>query len=830
MITILLPRQKGACHTEAFRESAEFLFEMLRQKDIAVSINEEDVDYCFSDQSYYIVFGAHLFSQIKPACNQVLVNLEQLAHSPLATDAYISLLKSSLTIDYCESNLSSYSHGIDDPTCLGILSLCGEELAGRLHVSGLKKEYHLFYGSLTERRREILSSLEEKGIPVLIKTDIYASELGFWLQKARSVINIHAYDAESPFESIRLMPLIANSIPVLTENSVLDESTQWLLKHGLRFVDFMSVQAFELDDVYLNHAKTIASTLESENRKHVASDYLVPLINWCNTITSTSAVAVYPRPWSYKLSGLHLGCGHAHIPTMLNLDIQHTDATDIQIDICSDNPWPLRCKNDHFPQGLSVEQGSISSVFMKCVVEHLDNPVTAMANIRDVLCPGGVAYIQVPYDLAYGAWQDPTHRRAYNQNSFKYYYEWSWYLGWEDWGLKTHSIRPILSSKGREMFSEGSSLEELSETPRAIEALEVLLIKKLIPRQTSFPGTTKNQVKSGVSTVTQSYFKDYKSKPEHLIQTLFQDGLVPETSIPQWHQKLQSTPRSRWKDCLPSVSICTPTTPARHLYLMNCLLQILSQDYPLGKIEWTIVADRDDKLVAELSSLSSNPIHINVIRVPPETSIGRKRNIAYSASNGDLICNYDDDDFYFPNRIMDAVQLLAERKIVASSYVGSNQLPIYFADIKELWLSKPRPGVACAGSFLFPRELALTSHHDEYVSHGEEISFTRNYSLQLIDQEPTNCMVCFAHSSNTFDKSKLRRNGEREWIKYAGGVDDSGLSYLHENQYFQNLLLIDSGQMLHSTLLSQIEAEVTLASLKLAAGTGSLGRLLQFLG
>ena len=38
--------------------------------------------------------------------------------------------------------------------------------------------------------------------------------------------------------------------------------------------------------------------------------------------------------------------------------------------------------------------------------------------------------IEVPYERAPTAWQDPTHVRAMNENSWLYYTEWFWYLGW----------------------------------------------------------------------------------------------------------------------------------------------------------------------------------------------------------------------------------------------------------------------------------------------------------------------------------------------------------------------------------------------------------------
>jgi hypothetical protein len=53
-----------------------------------------------------------------------------------------------------------------------------------------------------------------------------------------------------------------------------------------------------------------------------------------------------------------------------------------------------------------------------------------MTNVLTLLKEGGEIEIEVPYEKALTAWQDPTHIRAMNENSWLYYIEWFWYLGW----------------------------------------------------------------------------------------------------------------------------------------------------------------------------------------------------------------------------------------------------------------------------------------------------------------------------------------------------------------------------------------------------------------
>jgi hypothetical protein len=64
------------------------------------------------------------------------------------------------------------------------------------------------------------------------------------------------------------------------------------------------------------------------------------------------------------------------------------------------------------------------------VLEHVPDLSLLMTNALALLKEGGRFDIEVPYERALTAWQDPTHVRALNQNSWIYYTEWFWYLGW----------------------------------------------------------------------------------------------------------------------------------------------------------------------------------------------------------------------------------------------------------------------------------------------------------------------------------------------------------------------------------------------------------------
>jgi SAM-dependent methyltransferase len=110
------------------------------------------------------------------------------------------------------------------------------------------------------------------------------------------------------------------------------------------------------------------------------------------------------------------------------------------------------------------------------VLEHIPDLISAMRNCRDLLKVGGEFVISVPYELSLGAWQDPTHVRAFNENSWLYYTEWCWYLGWES-GFRLAELQFKLSELGSEMSKTAVSDEEILRTPRAVDSMKVTLCK-----------------------------------------------------------------------------------------------------------------------------------------------------------------------------------------------------------------------------------------------------------------------------------------------------------------------------------------------------------------
>ena len=167
---------------------------------------------------------------------------------------------------------------------------------------------------------------------------------------------------------------------------------------------------------------------------------------------------------------LNLGSGKDWREDCVNADIKDSVRCDWMTDIC-DIQWGrhFKCRFGF----ICIRPGIFEKIIAHDVLEHVSDLVKCMTNCKELLKVGGQMRIHVPYDLSYGAWQDPTHVRAFNEKSWLYYTDWHWYLGWKD--------RFELTLLEMRLSSVGEALElpqdEIIRTPRAVDSMYVVLTK-----------------------------------------------------------------------------------------------------------------------------------------------------------------------------------------------------------------------------------------------------------------------------------------------------------------------------------------------------------------
>jgi glycosyltransferase involved in cell wall biosynthesis len=212
---------------------------------------------------------------------------------------------------------------------------------------------------------------------------------------------------------------------------------------------------------------------------------------------------------------------------------------------------------------------------------------------------------------------------------------------------------------------------------------------------------------------------------------------------------------------LPFVSVCTPTYNRRP-FIPTMLKCFLHQDYPKDRMEWVIVDDGTDGIEDLL--LAANIPQVKYVRLPAKVPLGEKRNIMHRHAKGDIFVYMDDDDFYPPQRVSHAVEVLqANPKAMCA---GSTVLFIYFKHLDKIMQFGPYGSThATAGTFAFRRELLADTAYDDSAALGEERAFLKNYTVPFAQLDPRKVILVFSHAHNTFDKKTLLLNPARTIVR-----------------------------------------------------------------
>jgi hypothetical protein len=172
-------------------------------------------------------------------------------------------------------------------------------------------------------------------------------------------------------------------------------------------------------------------------------------------------------------------------------------------------------------------------------------------------------------------------------------------------------------------------------------------------------------------------------------------------------------------------------------------------------MEWIVYDDGQEEIKDLLDAARPFLPELFFIWSEDKMTLGEKRNRLNSEATGDIIVAMDDDDFYFPTRVMDAVMALTKNP--SAQLAGASEVYMFFTDTKEIWKAGPYfQGHATNGTMAWTKAYAAKHRYDETVAFAEEKSFLENYKNPLVQLNPKTVMLVMSHSDNTFDKTELR--------------------------------------------------------------------------
>jgi SAM-dependent methyltransferase len=465
---IALIRPRGYLHTEAFRELAETLQLGLQSLGHGAQIQENIVD----PRCTNLILGAHLLApeqmQILPP-GSIIYNLEQLGGAQLKP-AYYELAARRQIWDYDLRNIEHWKRLNCAYSPIHVPIGYVPELS-RIAASPCQDIDVLFYGSLNERRNRILNALKDAGIKVHAVFGVYGKDRDDLIARSKIVLNVHFYESKV-FEIVRVSYLLANSKAVVTECSSDAEMEEGVSDAVLglpydRLVE--GCRAVLESDTERQALETRGFQWFSQRKE---SDILSNALQPSASITTKPRIVEIPRK-------LNMGSGKDWREDYFNTDFDPYWEPDAVLDFSRALPIGQPLETQRFGT-VVLENNWFDEIIANDVLEHIPNLILAMTSCLNLLRVGGVFCIAVPYDLSWGAWQDPTHVRAFNERSWLYYTDWFWYMGWTEARFDIAQFDLGLSPVGKALAQQQMKGEDLVRHPRAVDQLKVVLRKRLL--------------------------------------------------------------------------------------------------------------------------------------------------------------------------------------------------------------------------------------------------------------------------------------------------------------------------------------------------------------
>jgi hypothetical protein len=409
-----------------------------------------------------IVLGANFFGPSELEClprGAIILNVEN-SSSAFLNAEYIRVLRRLSVWDFDRNNALELARMLVRPVhyfrmfYVSQLSRIADAVEQDIDV--------LFFGSFNSRRSAVLDGLRARGLLVHAVFGVFGSELDDLIARSKVVINIHFYE-NGRLEVIRLFDLLANGRAVVSElnpGEPLDDDLAGA------FVTAPYEQLVEVTEALARNPdrrSRVATAGLHAFRRRRPNTILHEALAWSAT----------PRP----PSDAAVGSGKLYDPNMFNIDNDKRWHPDIVADIADRELFAREYPSRRFGM-LRLQRGWFDSITATHVLQHIPDLVSAMTNCLALLCEGGLLRVTVPYDLSYGAWQDPTHVHAFNERSWLYYCEWYWHVGWTESRFDLIEQSFHNSPWGDTLAARGCAADEILRSPRAVDEMRVVLRKR----------------------------------------------------------------------------------------------------------------------------------------------------------------------------------------------------------------------------------------------------------------------------------------------------------------------------------------------------------------
>jgi SAM-dependent methyltransferase len=254
---------------------------------------------------------------------------------------------------------------------------------------------------------------------------LYGEERDRYIRLSKAVLNCHYYESAA-FEQVRAFHCLSLGTPIIAERNSLTQADD-VFQQAVTWIDEDTLELFFKQTFgrpeFFEQARMQLKAWRSHDPVEAYAELLAFAAGYFG-----GHVQHQPEG-RHRPTLINLGSGKDYKPNWLNLDVIDRAEPDLVLDLGRPQEFPIRTTT-RFGLEIELTPGCIERVYANNVLEHVPDLPCLMGNVLTLLKEGGEIEIEVPYERALTAWQDPTHIRAMNENSWTYYTDWFWYMGW----------------------------------------------------------------------------------------------------------------------------------------------------------------------------------------------------------------------------------------------------------------------------------------------------------------------------------------------------------------------------------------------------------------
>jgi SAM-dependent methyltransferase len=249
------------------------------------------------------------------------------------------------------------------------------------------------------------------------------------------VLNCHFYES-ARFEQARAFQSLSLDTPVVSERNPstqppgqFEDAVFWVSSGDM---GSFFAQHFGTPE-YANEARIKLAAFRDHDVVEQYADALAFACGYRKVQTQRM------NPGAWRPTQLQIGSGKDYKLGWFNVDILEHTQPDAVLDLSKVQTWPQTIASASLG-AVELHPASLDTIYANNVLEHVPDLPQLMSNCLALLREGGAMLIEVPHERAATAWQDPTHVRAMNSNSWIYYADWFWYLDWFEWRFQVAQL------------------------------------------------------------------------------------------------------------------------------------------------------------------------------------------------------------------------------------------------------------------------------------------------------------------------------------------------------------------------------------------------------